>query len=79
MAAFTADIVRGPAPLQVFFTDQSQGNPTSWTWYFGDGITTSEKYTGHTYAKPGTYSVTLRVINKEGIDFETKKGYITVL
>ncbi len=78
MAAFTANTVRGKAPLQVLFTDQSQGNPTSWTWYFGDEQTSYERNPKHTYTKPGTYSVTLRAINTDGIDFKVKQGFITV-
>jgi len=78
VAAFTADTVRGGAPMEVTFTDQSLGNPTSWTWYFGDGKTTYERNPTHTYTGTGTYTVTLRVINAMGIDFEQKARYITV-
>ncbi len=78
VAAFTADSVRGGAPLEVTFTDQSPGNPTSWTYYFGDGQTTYERNPTHSYTEPGTYTVTLRVFNTEGMDFETKAGFITV-
>jgi len=38
---FSADVLTGPAPLTVQFSDQSSGNRTGWTWYFGD-----EDYTG---------------------------------
>ena len=76
---FTADTVRGPAPLQVSFTDQSQGNPTSWTWYFGNGQTPYERNPTHIYTEPGAYTVILRVFNKDGIHYETKTGYIKVL
>ncbi|KAF1078388.1 hypothetical protein MKMG_00723 [Methanogenium sp. MK-MG] len=79
VAAFSADSVTGPAPMQVTFTDQSQGVPTSWTWYFGGGASSYEQNPTHTYTKPGTYSVTLRVINAEGIDFESKTGYIHII
>ena len=79
VAAFTADTVRGSAPLQVSFTDQSQGNPTSWTWYFGNGQTPYERNPTHIYTEPGAYTVILRVFNKDGIHYETKTGYIKVL
>ncbi len=78
VAAFDADCVTGPAPLQVTFTDLSEGKPDSWTWYFGDGEATLEQAPTHTYSQPGTYRVTLVVINEEGIDFEQKSGFITV-
>ncbi|WP_062398796.1 PKD domain-containing protein [Methanogenium cariaci] len=53
VAAFSADSVTGPAPMQVTFTDQSQGIPTSWTWYFGGGGASSyEQNPTHTYTEP---------------------------
>ncbi len=33
---FTANPREGLAPLDVQFTDQSEGDPTAWAWYFGD-------------------------------------------
>ena len=79
VAAFTADKIRGSAPLKVTFTDQSEGSPTSWVWYFGDGKTSTKQNAMHTFAKKGTYTVILKVINDEGINVKTKIGYITVL
>jgi len=34
-AWFTASPTKGPAPLTVNFTDQSDSNPTEWDWNFG--------------------------------------------
>ncbi|WP_211530393.1 lectin like domain-containing protein [Methanocalculus chunghsingensis] len=36
VAGFTANTTGGTAPLSVQFTDQSTGEPTGHTWYFGD-------------------------------------------
>jgi PKD repeat protein len=47
----------------VSFNDQSSGSPTQWFWYFGDSGTSSSQNPSHTYAAPGTYSVTLQVWN----------------
>lgn len=43
------------------FTDTSTGNPTSWSWDFGDGATGSGKTANHHYSTGGTYSVKLTV------------------
>ncbi|MCP4091798.1 MAG: PKD domain-containing protein, partial [Gammaproteobacteria bacterium] len=37
VADFSGSPSNGTAPLNVSFTDQSQNNPTSWQWDFGDG------------------------------------------
>jgi len=47
--AFTADKTRGYRPLEANFTDLTEGNPTSWKWYFGDGDSSSLKDPTHTY------------------------------
>ena len=33
----------GPAPLPVQFTDASTNSPTSWSWSFGDGATSTQQ------------------------------------
>ncbi|HEX5050882.1 MAG TPA: PKD domain-containing protein [Planctomycetota bacterium] len=60
-AEFSATPVRGPAPLQVQFTDASTGSPTSWAWDFdNDGVVDStERNPVFVYSTPGTYTVTL--------------------
>jgi PKD repeat protein len=65
-------------PLRVVFIDQSLSNPTSWTWDFGDGITSTEQNPAHLYAKAGTYTVALTVKNSFGQDTMTKKDCIVV-
>lgn len=47
------------APLTVQFTDQSENNPTSWQWDFGDSATSTQQNPSHTYATAGTYTVSL--------------------
>lgn len=54
--------------LSVSFGDISAGNPTSWTWDFGDGNTSTQQMTNHIYASPGTYNVCLMVSNPCGRD-----------
>jgi len=77
-ADFTASPTSGSAPLSVQFTDTSAGEPTSWSWDFGGGGTSTEQNPVHTYIIPGTYTVTLTAENAHGSDTVTKSGYISV-
>lgn len=61
----------------VSFFDQTSGNPTTWSWTFGDGGTSTLKNPVHTYTVGGTYNVTLVTTNPYGTDTETKTNYIT--
>ena len=80
LAEFTADQTSGIAPLTVTFTDQSTGNPTSWSWDFdGDGQEDSNQQNpSNIYILPGDYTVSLTVENAEQSDTETKTDYIAV-
>ena len=50
----------------VTFTDPPAGNPTSWSWTFGDGADSTEQHPTHTYTQTGVYTVTLTVSNTAG-------------
>ena len=65
VAKFAASPTSGPAPLIVNFTDQSTGSPTTYVYNFGDGTTITGKNPVHTYRHPGTYTVTLTVIERD--------------
>jgi len=78
VANFTVNNSSGCAPLKVTFTDQSTGNPTSWTWDFGNGQLSTLQNPVVTYSQPGTYTVRLIVKNDSSIDDEIKTDYITV-
>ena len=56
---FTASPVSGSAPLNVNFFDQSENSPTSWSWDFGDGNSSTDQNPIHTYDNTGTYAVSL--------------------
>jgi PKD repeat protein len=71
VASFSSSPASGNAPLEVKFTDQSTGSPTSWKWNFGDGTYSTASNPVHTYKKAGTYSVSLKVKNKAGSSTKT--------
>ena len=66
VAAFTANVTSGVAPLTVVFTDTSTNSPTSWFWTFGDGSTSADQNPAHTYNQTGRFTVTLTVANAAG-------------
>ncbi|WP_148705478.1 PKD domain-containing protein [Methanosarcina siciliae] len=78
-AGFSASPTFGEAPLTVNFTDESTNSPTSWSWDFGDGSTSTEQNPVHAYTAEGNYSIKLTVTNAGGSDEELKTDYITVL
>ncbi|MEZ4774923.1 MAG: PKD domain-containing protein [Bacteroidia bacterium] len=43
------------------FSDLSGGNPTSWLWDFGDGLTSTQKNPTHAYQSVDTFNVCLTV------------------
>ena len=81
-AAFTGVPTSGASPLTVSFTDQSLGNPTSWSWEFGDGSTSVLQNPQHTFVNAGDYTVKLtasKVVNGITVsDSITKEHYIHV-
>ena len=67
-------------PLTVYFTDSSEGNIISWLWDFGDGATSTLQHPTHTYARAGTFNVTLVVTtNPICHDTLTLFGLVTIL
>jgi hypothetical protein len=69
MASFTFTSVG----LKVAFHDTSSNTPTSWTWDFGDGMTSTVESPVHTYAAAGTYLVLLTACNSAGCDTASAK------
>ncbi|WP_446219651.1 PKD domain-containing protein [Micromonospora sp. IBHARD004] len=65
-ASFTASPTSGTAPLSVQFTDTSTNSPTSWSWNFGNGTTSTQQNPMATYDSAGTYTVTLVASNSAG-------------
>ena len=80
-ANFTYTTVCQGSPTQ--FTSTSTTNPsgqqiTSYQWDFDDGQTSTQQNPSHTYANPGTYSVTLTVACGNGQCTSSKTQNVTV-
>jgi PKD repeat protein len=78
-ASFTATQTSICQSQSVNFNDFSSNVPTSWSWNFGDGGTSSNQSPSHIYTMPGVYTVSLTVSNSAGSDTYTLNDYITVL
>ncbi len=77
-ASFSADPVRGTAPLSVIFRDTSTGTISAWDWDFGDGTASHEQNPTHVYSQPGTYSVKLVVTGPDGRSEKSDENLIIV-
>lgn len=78
VADFSGTPTSGDYNLLVNFTDLSTNSPTSWSWTFGDGGTSTAENPSHTYTAAGNYTVSLTATNSCGSDGETKTAYIMV-
>ncbi len=78
VANFTASPLAGCSPLIVNFQDLSTGTPTSWSWDFGNGNTSTLQNPIATYFVPGAYTITLTATNANGSNTLTRSQYITV-
>jgi len=84
-SSLSADFIASQTTIRagekVNFTDESSGNPTSWTWSFPGGFPSGANQQNPAnirYDIPGIYNVTLKISNGNGTDSITKLGYITV-
>jgi PKD repeat protein len=73
-----ANFTVGGTGLYHSFTSTSTGNPTSYSWTFGDGGTSTLQNPTHTYAAYGTYQVCLTVSNSFGNDSTCHMVYATM-
>ncbi len=78
VADFTVNRRFGCSPLSVQFTSTSTGNPTGYSWAFGNGNTSSLQNPSAIYVVPGTYQVSLTVSNASGTDTKTVSAFIVV-
>lgn len=78
VADFGFTPLTGVSPLEVRFTDLSTGVPTSWSWDFGDGGTSTLQNPVHTYTSSGAFTVALTTTNALGFDTTTQVDAILV-
>lgn len=80
IADFIGTPTSGCVPVIVLFdSNLSSGNPTGWTWDFGDGSSVSSlQFPQHVYNLPGQYSVTLTISDGTSTNTITKTNYIIV-
>ncbi len=74
---FSADIVLGPAPHSVGFTDLST-DATVWDWDFGDGGISSDQDPTHDFLTPGSYTVSMTADLPAGEFTRSRKDMIAV-
>ncbi len=66
VAMFSAEIIEASDISMIQFIDQSLGDPTFRLWYFEDGSYSTDTNPVYTYTSPGTYLVSLMVVNDAG-------------
>ena len=66
VAAASIFVSSGSAPVNVRFSDLSQGHVTTWEWDFGDGTTSTEQHPTHEYTVAGSHTVQLTVSGPGG-------------
>ncbi len=57
VASFTTNVTHGIAPLSVQFNDTSTGRILSWSWNFGNGVTSTLQNPTYIYTLAGKYTV----------------------
>ena len=76
-AAFTSSHTDLAASFNGTTSSDPDGTVTNWAWNFGDTLTGTGATAAHTYANPGTYTVTLVVTDNQGAT-GTTTGQVTV-
>ncbi|MCY4233188.1 MAG: PKD domain-containing protein [Bacteroidetes bacterium] len=64
-------------PSITFTANAAGSEQLTYRWNFGDGQTSFEASPSHTYAEPGSYTVTLELLNDAGRDMRTVDVNVT--
>jgi len=84
VAAFTANVTSGTAPLPVQFTNTSSNSPTSWNWSFRNVTGDNAQIWFSTVQNPvqtfgvGNFSIVLNASNSAGYNLSTQVTFINV-
>lgn len=70
-------IFTSPSQNVVQFNNTSTNTPTSYTWNFGDGFTSTLTSPSHTYSQTGTYNVCLTANNGCGSDVKCQNVQVS--
>jgi PKD repeat protein len=73
VAAIDAALIDPAQPLLVQFSGAGSQNAASFAWQFGDGATSTEMNPLHNFPADGTYTVTLTVLNANGVSDTTTR------
>ncbi len=76
VANFTATQI---GSLMVQFNDTSSNDPNKWNWEFGDGSTSTDTNSTHTYNTAGNYITNLTVSNTDGTNTISKAITVTAI
>lgn len=76
VAHFSANTTAGCSPMVVQFTDMSTPGVNTWSWDFGNGITSTLQHPSTTFTTPGSYTITLTASGPTGSNTKTVTGYI---
>jgi PKD repeat protein len=66
VASFTFSPSATTTGKQVTFRDTSAFSPTGWSWYFGDGYSSTSQSPTHIYPSAGSFTVYLTARNAQG-------------
>ena len=80
--AFTSSLTQGCTPLPVVFTSTStagSGTLQTYVWDFGDGAISNDVTPTHTYTQPGSYSITLNLVNSYGCSASLQKSSLVTV
>ncbi|MBE0638312.1 MAG: PKD domain-containing protein [Bacteroidales bacterium] len=78
-ADFTTNQTTSLPGQTIPFYDNSQGDPTSWFWDFGNGLTSTLQNPEMVFNDPGAYSISLTIATGLQQNTITKSNYITIL